>query len=170
MLTIRKAEEADFHRIMEIYRQARDFMIRSGNPDQWGKTFPPPELIRQDIRTGISRVLYDDRGLHGVFALIEGPDPTYDYIENGKWVNDNPYVTIHRIAGDGESHGIFRASADYCKQISKNVRIDTHAKNLPMQKQIEKKGFRKCGTIYVADGSPRIAYQWTAELPLPADL
>ena len=32
-----------------------------------------------------------------------------------------------------------------------------------MQKQIEKNGFKKCGTIYVRDGSPRIAYQWVKE-------
>ena len=25
----------------------------------------------------------------------------------------------------------------------------------------EKNSFEKCGTIYVADGSPRIAYQWS---------
>ena len=25
----------------------------------------------------------------------------------------------------------------------------------------EKSGFEKCGTIYVADGSPRMAYQWS---------
>ena len=32
-----------------------------------------------------------------------------------------------------------------------------------MQKQIEKSGFKKCGTIYVEDGSPRIAYHWERE-------
>ena len=27
---------------------------------------------------------------------------------------------------------------------------------------IEKSGFKKCGIIHVRDGSPRIAYHWTA--------
>ena len=42
MLTIRDAEEKDFARIMEIYRSAQDYMIRSGNPNQWGRFNPPP--------------------------------------------------------------------------------------------------------------------------------
>jgi hypothetical protein len=31
-----------------------------------------------------------------------------------------------------------------------------------MQRLIEKSGFKKCGIIHVRDGSPRIAYHWTA--------
>ena len=30
------------------------------------------------------------------------------------------------------------------------------------QSLIEKNGFTKCGTIYVKNGTARIAYQWTA--------
>ena len=45
MLTIRDAEEKDFARIMEIYRSAQDYMIRSGNPNQWGRFNPPPERV-----------------------------------------------------------------------------------------------------------------------------
>ena len=36
VLRVRNATENDFDRIMEIYRYAREFMIRSGNPNQWG--------------------------------------------------------------------------------------------------------------------------------------
>ena len=38
--------------------------------------------------------------------------------------------------------------------------LDTHENNRVMQRAAERYGFKKCGTIYVADGSPRIAYQW----------
>ena len=148
MLSVRNGTDHDYNQIMTIYRYAQEFMIRSGNPDQWGHLFPTPELVKSDIRTG-------------VFALLEGEDPTYQYIEDGEWLNDEPYITIHRIAGDGQVHGIVKCASDYCKGILSNVRIDTHKNNLVMQKQIEKNGFKKCGTIYVADGTPRIAYQWT---------
>ena len=40
-----------------------------------------------------------------------------------------------------------------------NVRIDTHADNIPMQGAIANQGFTKCGIIHVEDGSPRLAYQ-----------
>lgn len=145
---------------MEIYRFARDFMIRTGNPRQWGNTYPDEALIRADIQGGLCKVLYDETGVHGVFALLEGEEPTYRRIEDGAWLNDEPYVTIHRIAGDGQTHGLLQCAADYSKRLSANVRIDTHADNRIMQKLIERSGFQKCGTVFVRDGSPRIAYQW----------
>lgn len=37
--------------------------------------------------------------------------------------------------------------------------IDTHKDNKITRHLIEKNGFAKCGIIYVADGSPRIAYE-----------
>lgn len=160
MLKIRDATSADLNRIMEIYRYAQEFMIRTGNPHQWGHTYPDEALIRADIRGGLCKIIYDESGVHGVFALLQGEEPTYRMIENGAWLNGEPYVTIHRIAGDGQAHGLLRCAADYCKRISDNVRIDTHADNKIMQKLIERNGFQKCGVIYVRDGSPRIAYQW----------
>ena len=42
---------------------------------------------------------------------------------------------------------------------STNVKGDTHEDNYVMQKVFEKNGFRRCGIIYVEDGTPRIAYQ-----------
>lgn len=166
MLHIRKAENDDFDRVMEIYRSAQDFMIRSGNPNQWGHFNPTEEMIRSDIESGICRVIFDGDGIHGVFALIETGEPTYGYIEGGKWLNDEQYITIHRVASDGKVRGIFRCAADHCKSLCRNVRIDTYKENLVMQRHIEANGFVKCGTIYLVNGSPRIAYQWTLEKDL----
>ena len=160
---IRNAETDDLNEIMGIYKIAQDFMIESGNPNQWGHFYPTAELIKDDIDKKRSYLICDYYGPHGVFAIIEGLEPTYQYIENGEWLNDEPYVTLHRIASDRKAHGIFRYAIDYCKGISNNIRIDTHNSNKIMQKQIEKNGFKKCGTIYVADGSPRIAYQWSKD-------
>ena len=160
MLNIRNAAIADFERIMEIYKYAQDYMIRAGNPTQWGHFYPDAALINSDIRQNVCKVIYDEDGIHGVFALFEGADPTYAHIESGHWLNDEPYVTIHRLAGDGQVHGLFQCAVDYCKNISRNIRVDTHAYNKTMQRLIEKNGFRKCGTIYVSNGTPRIAYQW----------
>ena len=162
-MQIKKANITEHKQIMEIYRYAQDYMIQSGNPDQWGHSYPSPELILSDIESQICCVVYDDDGIHGVFALMEGPDPTYQVIEDGDWLNDEPYLVIHRLAGSGKVHGIFNCVSDYCKSLSPNIRIDTHRCNLTMQRQIEKNGYTKCGTIYVRDGSARIAYQWTGE-------
>lgn len=75
---------------------------QTGNPTQWGRSYPSPELIRSDIAQGICRVLSDEAGIHGVFALLDTPEPTYSRIE-GAWRNDAPYLTIHRLAGDGRT-------------------------------------------------------------------
>ncbi len=162
-MQIRKATIDDLDVIMSIYKDAQDFMIESGNPNQWGHFYPSEDLVREDISKGISYVICDRDNPHGVFVLIDGLEPTYQYIENGSWINEEPYITLHRIASDGKLHGIFKSAIDYSKSISDNIRIDTHSNNVIMQKQIEKNGFKKCGTIYVREGSPRIAYQWVKE-------
>ncbi len=163
MLQIRNAVASDIVRIMNIYRFAQEFMIETGNPTQWGYFYPSEEIIRDDIEKGVCKVVYDEQGIHGVFMLLEEAEPTYDYIEGGNWLNAEPYVTIHRIAGDGQTHGIFKAVVDHCKKLSKNIRIDTHADNKIMQHLVERAGFIKCGIIYVRDRSPRLAYHLVLE-------
>ncbi len=163
-LCVRDAESGDFDRIMEIYRIAQDYMIRSGNPTQWGRFYPPEELIRSDIREGICKVICDGEKVRGVFALLKEPEPAYCRIEDGKWLNDAPYLTVHRVAGDGTVHGLLKCAADHCKKLCDNIRIDTHEDNKTMQRALEKNGFVKCGGIYLENGSPRIAYQWTAKV------
>ena len=161
-MNIRKAMDIDFDRIMEIYKNAQLFMIESGNPNQWGTLYPSPELIREDILAGISYVIEEEtKEIHGVFVMTNGPDPTYQKIEKGAWLNREPYVVIHRIASDRRVKGVVTRAVDYCKRYSNNIRIDTHFDNRVMQKQIERNGFVECGMIYVDDGSARIAYQWS---------
>lgn len=163
MLNVRDATLTDLDQIMKIYKYAQDYMIRSGNPSQWGYSYPEKDLIRSDIRQNICKLICNENEIHGVFALWKGAEPTYAQIQDGGWLNDEPYVTIHRIAGDGQVRGLFNCAVNYCKSISQNIRIDTHADNLTMQKAIEKEGFVRCGIVHVRDGSERIAYQWSAQ-------
>ncbi len=160
MLEIRKATSSDYHSIMAIYEIAREFMRNTGNPNQWKNTNPTPEQVKQDISNQNCHVIYDAAGIHGVFALCEGIDETYLYIEDGAWLNDDEYVTIHRIASDQTVPGIFKCAMDYCKALYKNIRIDTHEDNKVMQHLIEKNGFERCGVIYLKNGEPREAYQY----------
>ena len=159
-MKIKKAIHTDYDRIMQIYRTAQNYMIQSGNPDQWGHFYPQPELIKKDISEGACHILYDEDGVHAVFAMFTDSEPTYTYIEDGEWLNDEPYITIHRVASDGSRHGVIKCVIDYAKSLFDNIRIDTHAQNTTMQRQLEKNGFKKCGTIYLENGSSRIAYQW----------
>ena len=158
MYSVRKAVRGDLPRVLEIYAAARRFMAERGNPNQWGTGNPPAERLIEDIAAGNLYVLERERVIRGVFAFILGQDPTYSDIYDGAWLSDAPYGTIHRVAGDG-SGGIFAACVRYCSGVCGHLRVDTHEDNLPMQRAILREGFRRCGIIHIADGSPRIAYE-----------
>ena len=156
---IRLAQREDLSAILAVYEAARRYMRENGNPTQWGESYPERAMLEEDIRR---RQLYVDEqegAIHGVFAFILGEDPTYAYIEDGTWLNDAPYGTIHRVAGDGTVRGTFDRCLAFCKGRSQELRIDTHRDNLTMQHLIERSGFTRCGIVYMEDGSPRIAYQ-----------
>ena len=157
MYCVRFAKSEDLMRIEEIYAFARSFMERTGNPDQWGKSNPPVAQLIQDIGDQRLYVITQDEVIHGVFYFYIGADPTYEEIYDGAWHSNRTYGTIHRIAGDG-SGGILKTAVSFCRQHIDYLRIDTHHDNQVMQNAVKKCGFQKCGIIYIADGTPRIAY------------
>lgn len=155
-----KPEELDA--ILAIYAAARRFMAEHGNPTQWGKSYPPRDMVEEDLRLGRLYVVCDQAGVpHGAFVYLAEPDPSYTTID-GAWLNDRPYGTIHRVASDGAVKGVLAQAVDHCAAICPNLRADTHKNNLPMQHLLEKYGFQRCGTINLdqRDGDTlRIAYQ-----------
>lgn len=159
---VRRANTEDLDRIGEIYAIAREFMANTGNPNQWGNHHPPVAQLQEDIAKGDLYVVTDGNGIHGVFYFLIGEDPTYHKIYDGCWHSDSPYGTIHRIAGDG-SGGILHTAVEFGKQHINHLRIDTHEDNKVMQRAVVKQGFQRCGIIYIADGSPRIAYDLLIE-------
>ena len=87
-------------------------------------------------------------------------EPTYQQIENGKWIGNNAYGVVHRLAGDSSVKGIGKFCLDWAYQQCGHLRVDTHGDNIIMQNLLKKIGFTYCGTIYVAtDNSPRLAYE-----------
>ena len=158
-MNIRKSCLSDLEEILQIYVHARIWMKKNGNPTQWGDDWPERWAVERDIEAGNSYVTEHDGSICGVFAFIIGEEPTYRIIEDGHWRNDEPYGTIHRLASDGSTSGVFAACLKYCEQVFPNIRMDTHRDNHIMQHLLEKHGYEPCGTIYVEDGTARIAYQ-----------
>lgn len=154
---IRPAQQADLDEIEKLYAQARAFMARNGNPTQWQNGYPWRDLLEEDIRMEKLYVAEENHEIYGVFVFVIGEDPTYGYIEDGSWISDLPYGTIHRIAS-GRS-GLFAEALAFCRGKCSRIRVDTHADNKPMQHLAEKHGFSRRGIIYVEDGTPRIAYE-----------
>lgn len=154
---IETAKESDLPRILEIYAYARSFMAQTGNPTQWGTSHPPRDQLEMDIEYGRLYLVKDDSAVRGVFYFCIEEDPTYAVIHDGSWHDSKPYGVIHRIASDG-SGGILKAAVDFARSRTDYLRIDTHENNQVMQRALRKQGFRYCGIIYIADGSPRLAY------------
>ena len=159
MVTIRKSILADAERIDEIYASAKRFMHSHGNPDQWSGEYPDIVEAKEDAEDGVGYVMEEDGKIFAVFAFIIGPDPTYSMIENGAWLNDEPYGTIHRIASDGSHSGVMKRCSEFCSNFIDNIRIDTHKDNSFMLKALDNLGFTRCGIIYLETGDPRIAFQ-----------
>lgn len=156
---IRKGTVGDVERISAIYDSARRFMRQSGNASQWNDGYPAEADILADIERGCCFVgETSDGNIAMVFAFILGDDPTYRIIEQGAWLNDEPYGTIHRLGSDGRTGGVLRACVDFCSSFTDNIRVDTHRDNRPMLSGLEKLGFQRCGIIYCRDGSERIAF------------
>jgi len=155
--SIRPAVQADLNAIEELYAYARQFMADNGNPTQWKDGYPQRDLLEEDIRLGKLYVAQEQNEICGAFVFVIGEDPTYAYIEDGKWISDAPHGTIHRIAS--RSSGLFTAALGFCRSQCSHIRVDTHADNKPMQHLAQKHGFSRRGIIYVADGTPRIAYE-----------
>lgn len=158
-MEIRKAKLDELDALMAIYDGARAYMRENGNAEQWGNGYPSKELIRTDIETGHCHVCVEDGEILGVFCYFEGEDPTYQTVYDGKWLNDKPYGVIHRIAVAQHRKGVASYCFAYCFALCKNLKIDTHRDNIPMQRSLAKNGFVACGTIYLENGDPRIAYQ-----------
>lgn len=155
---VRKSRTEDIPDIMRVFDEARKFMRRNGNMVQWTGGHPSEELVRQDIEQGVGYVICEDDEIYGAFAFIIGDDPTYEYIEDGEWLNSAPYGTIHRLGSDGRKNGLFTICYEFCKEIFPTIRTDTHEDNAPMLHIMEKHGLKRCGIIYVEDGTPRVAF------------
>ncbi len=170
MITIRKTTPADVDAIVPILEEARRTIAELGI-DQWQNGYPNREVIEEDVALGHSYVLVSDGIVIGTFAFLRDGEPLYDVIEDGHWQtgDDNRnYDTVHRVAisvasrGSGASTDMVNYAVEHARAAGKaSVRIDTHRGNLVMRRMLEKHGFVPCGTIHLANGDPRVAYELT---------
>ncbi len=159
-ISIRKSIPADLEKIMPVYESAKSYMRREGNMSQWTGGYPSEEVILKDMAAGNHYIMENGYGeVAGVFTFIIGEDPTYKTIEGGEWLDDSPYGTIHRIASTGKTSGLLGKCVEFCFRLIPNIRIDTHKDNRSMLNAITNLRFERCGVIYLADGSPRVAFQ-----------
>lgn len=167
MLTFRKAVPDDLPGMLALVGQAQAFMATL-NIDQWQDGYPSEDVLAEDIRLGRIYVYDDDGQIASITVMTEEPEPVYDTLV-GSWLNDGPYLTIHRMAlDDAHRHGgiasrIIRHAVDMAAELKlRSVRADTHRGNKAMRRFLEKSGFVECGLVTYATkaGDPlRVAYE-----------
>lgn len=166
-MNFQKANMKDVDTIMQILSDARGRIGRLGI-DQWQYGYPTRDIIIEDVNLHRAFVVRDDDGsVCAVFTMLDNGEPTYEKIYDGEWIADGkPYIAIHRIAvaGDKLKRGVGSQVMAWCEIQAKeigyaSVRIDTHEGNAPMRALLEKNGYKHCGTIYLADGQTRFAYE-----------
>ncbi len=175
-MTIRKSTIEDIDLILRMYDHSRSVMRADGNMTQW-VGYPTRKDVEEDIAQEVSYIIEESEGGHGrakacgTFAMVPGVEPTYGYIDHGRWIDEQtPYATLHRIAAMPDAHGIADIAFRYAKELCDHLRVDTHHDNRPMHHILEKEGFVYCGIIYMPDGAPRDAYEWWRYDSVPADL
>jgi ribosomal protein S18 acetylase RimI-like enzyme len=164
-MQVRRATCNDLLEIMRIIEQGRESLRLAGIP-QWQDGYPNKDVITADNEHENSYVLDMDGKILGTTALVFGEDLNYKRIFEGTWLTAEPYGAIHRIAVDSDRKGqglakiLVQATEEICKARGVfSLRVDTHKDNKAMQKMLERSGFTYCGVIYLADGSPRLAYE-----------
>ena len=160
-----KMDEVDS--VIRILSEARA-RIGGLGIDQWQSGYPSREVVVEDIALSRSFAARDEDGsLCGVFAVIEDGEPTYDKIYDGAWLTEGmPYLAVHRVAvaSDKLRRGVASGIMRYAEQRAEtlgmaSVRIDTHEGNIPMRGMLERGGYVYCGSIYLAGGEHRVAYE-----------
>lgn len=150
--------------LLPLYEEARSFMRKSGNKDQWNigpdgqVKGPNRDRLKEDIQTGQLWSIKKNGLYLAVFALITSGDPNYQDIQ-GAWLNDQPYVVIHRSISTGLEARMMDLMTDFALSQANNVRIDTHKDNRPMIQALARNGYVYCGVIRLEDGDLRNAYQ-----------
>ncbi len=171
-MRIRLATDNDLAAIMEIVRQAQEY-FRSQDIDQWQNNYPTEAVFLADMELGESFVLEEEGQVVGTFMASFREDPTYQVIVDGDWQYKEPYAVIHRVAMDnrvkGRGYGseIVRFMAERCLNREEPVfvlRGDTHRDNRSMQRLFVKNGYRHAGTIFLADGNERRAFEKKLEI------
>ena len=161
-MPIREATPQDLDAIMAIVQAGKDIMAASGNPSQWKGDYPDRAQFLSDMERGECYVLEEGQIPQAVFVLAIGEEPYYAIIQDGSWPNDRPYGTIHRLASNGKVKGVFPQMVEFCLTKIPTLRIDTHRDNGILQHLALKHGFQFCGTVFLPDGDPRLAYQLDA--------
>lgn len=156
---IRLGNKSDVEAILTIIKDAQG-RLKQLNVNQWQDGYPNRKSIETDIENKQLYVYLFNGEIVGTMTVLNY-EPTYDHV---KWLNNKDYIVVHRIAIKNNFNGkgigkklLLQAMALF----KKDLKIDTHPKNEPMQKMLKSLNFIYCGDTYIGpnDNDLRYCYQ-----------
>lgn len=164
-MEFRQASISDLDQIVEIIELSKKY-LKETKVDQWQDGYPAKEDLRKDIESENSYVLTNKDEIIATTVISLDEESTYNSIFNGEWITNEEYIVMHRVAVHNKykGKGIFKDLIKEAEKLALNsnifsIKIDTHKDNISMQRALLKSGFKKCGIIYLEDGSERIAFE-----------
>ena len=165
----RRAGPEDLDALLSIAGQASAF-LRSQGIDQWQNGYPNAEVFGRDIAEGSAWLFTHNGEPAGCVTVRRSHEKQYDALF-GEWLTgpDAVYGAVHRIAAADRYRG--RGLAGEMLQFAEDItcglgiaslRIDTHEQNAGMRALLEKRGYKKCGLLWIdtiETDKLRIAYE-----------
>jgi ribosomal protein S18 acetylase RimI-like enzyme len=155
-LKIRNATKLDLSEILEIIDDARELFTKLKSK-QWlaSDRYPNQETFLNDIKLNQLFVATLTNKVIGLVVISKLVEPTYLNIYEGQWLTNNqPYLVIHRLAikkqyyGAGVSKSLLMHAEKIAKENKiKSIKLDTAKENQPMQRLVDKLGYKYCGII-----------------------
>ena len=162
-MILRKATFSELPIIWDILQQAIEQRKKDGSK-QWQNGYPNEQTILDDITNGYAYVLTDNDLIVAYVAIIFGVELAYNDIK-GKWLTNDDYVVVHRVAtadtvkGKGIATQLFKMIEDFSSaQKVYSIKVDTNFDNIPMMRIFDKLGYIYCGEVFF-NGASRKAYE-----------
>ena len=166
---IKEVKIEEISSVMEIIADAKRLLKKQYS--QWQNDYPNQKVLLDDISNQNLFGFFQDGLLIGIESLIIKEDENYKGITLGKWIK-NPSqkdLIIHRIAVRNNYHNkkigdqLIKFAIDYAKRKRiHSIKVDTHKKNIAMQKILLDNNFSFRGIIYLKreeEDNQRLAYE-----------
>ncbi len=139
-------------------------ILAAQQSDQWQGKEPSLKTIQTDIQHQQFYLLSDDRQWIGGAALLS-KDDAYNHLLSGTWLNQDPYIVIHRFFVHPKFHGqklgkvlLTHIEDLVWNQGIVNIRLDTHEKNAPMRGLLKSMSYLEVGRVNLPQAGERLVY------------
>lgn len=152
-MKLEKATTQQLDVIWEIIREAIQRRKEDGST-QWQNGYPNIETIKNDMADESAYVLIKNNIVIAYVSIKINNEPAYEKIK-GKWLTNNDFLVLHRIAvskkylGKGMAIKIFELSEMLAKEKQiYSIKVDTNFDNQPMLHILKKRNYQYCGKVF----------------------